>query len=244
MKASQNRVARALGVWGWLWQNVDLLMLAALAVLGLAGWLAAELVDEVLEGETQRYDEWVLRRLRTPGDTHDPIGPAWFEDVWRDLTALGGGPVLALVTAATLGYFVMCRRYRTVVLLVVITLGGLLVTLLLKDLIDRPRPEFASPASYVVTASFPSGHALTPSIIHSTLAAPAASGGSRARARVDATAWGNGRASTRTAPPSSSACASRGSMGTGAASVPAARGPGTICRCLWDWLAPATAPPL
>jgi undecaprenyl-diphosphatase len=150
---------------------VDLLMLAALAVLGVAGWVAAELVDEVLEGDAQPYDEWVLRALRSPDDITDPIGPAWFEDIWRDITALGGAPVLVLVTAATVGYFVMRRRYRSVALLLVVTLGGLLLSLLLKGLIDRPRPEFASGASHVVTASFPSGHSMLSAVVYLTLAA-------------------------------------------------------------------------
>ena len=34
-------------------------MLVALAVIVVTGWLAAELADEVLEGTTQHYDEWV-----------------------------------------------------------------------------------------------------------------------------------------------------------------------------------------
>jgi len=91
----------------WCRANTDLAMLAVMAVIVVTSWLAIELADEVLEGTTQRYDEWVLRLLRTPGDMTDPIGPAWFEDMWRDVTALGSATVLTLVTVACAGY---CHR--------------------------------------------------------------------------------------------------------------------------------------
>ncbi len=146
-------------------------MLGALAILAVAGWLSAELVDEVLEGDAQPYDEWILKQLRAPGDMTDPIGPVWVEDIWRDITALGGGPVLALVTLATGGYLLMGKRYRTAGLMFLVTIGGLVVSILLKDLFDRPRPEFASGTSHVMTASFPSGHSMLSAIVYLTLAA-------------------------------------------------------------------------
>jgi len=150
---------------------VDLVMLAALAVLVVTGWLSAELADQVMEGDAQPYDEWILSRLRTPGDMTDPIGPVWVEDIWRDITALGGVPILTLVTMAAAGYLLMRQRYRTVGLMLIVTLGGLLVSVLLKDFFDRPRPEFTSGTSYVMTTSFPSGHSMLSAIVYLTLAA-------------------------------------------------------------------------
>ncbi len=161
--------AKALDVYGWLRVNVDLFMLIALAIIVIAGWLVAELADEVLEGTTQQYDEWVLRRLRTPGDMNDPLGPEWFEDMWRDITALGSFPVLMLVTVACAGYLLMRRRYRMVALLAAATGGGLVVSLLLKNAFSRPRPEFASETTHVLTASFPSGHSMLAAIVYLTL---------------------------------------------------------------------------
>jgi undecaprenyl-diphosphatase len=144
-------------------------MLAGLAVIIITGWLVAELADEVLEGTTQQYDEWVLRRLRTPGDMSDPIGPEWLEDMWRDLTALGSVTVVTLVVLSCAGYLLMRRRYRTLVLLAAATGGGLLVSLALKSLFARPRPEFISSDSHVLTASFPSGHSMLAAIVYLTL---------------------------------------------------------------------------
>jgi undecaprenyl-diphosphatase len=160
---------KALGTYDWFRRNVDLFMLVAIAIIVIAGWLVAELADEVLEGTTQQYDEWILRKLRTPGDMADPIGPEWFEDMWRDITALGGFTVLALVTIACAGYLFMRRRYRMLALLGAATVGGLVVSLLLKNLFARPRPEFGSADAYVLTASFPSGHSMLSAVVYLTL---------------------------------------------------------------------------
>jgi undecaprenyl-diphosphatase len=161
--------AKALNVLSWLRANTDLVMLVTMAVIVVTGWLVAELADEVLEGSTQQYDEWVLRRLRTPGDMTDPIGPDWFEDMWRDITALGSFTVLALVTLGCAGYLSMRGRHRMLALLAVATSGGLIASLLLKNLFARPRPEFASAATHVITSSFPSGHSMLSAVVYLTL---------------------------------------------------------------------------
>ena len=161
--------ARTLDALNWLRANTDLVMLVTMAVIVVSGWLVAELADEVLEGTTQEYDEWVLRQLRTPGDMTDPLGPEWFEDMWRDVTALGSITVLALVTVACAGYLAMRGRYRMLALLAATTGGGLIVALLLKNLFARPRPEFGSAATYVTTASFPSGHSMLSAVVYLTL---------------------------------------------------------------------------
>jgi len=150
-------------------QNTDLIMLAGLALLLFTGWAVIELADEVLEGSTLQYDEWVLFKLRVPGDMSDPVGPEWFEDMWRDITALGSVAVLVLVSVVCAGYLLIRNRRRMFVLLVAATLGGEFISLLLKNLFGRPRPEFGSAATHVVTASFPSGHAMLSAIVYLTL---------------------------------------------------------------------------
>jgi undecaprenyl-diphosphatase len=102
-KTPGNLIIGTRGVHGWLRQNIDLLMLVVLAAMVISILLVAALADEVSEGSTQRYDEWVLRQLRVPGDATDPIGPKWFEDMWRDVTALGSVTVLGLVTMSCAG---------------------------------------------------------------------------------------------------------------------------------------------
>ncbi len=162
-------MASTRGMWRWLRQNIDLLMLAALAVIVVGSWGVAELIDEVLEGETQKYDEWVLRHLHAPGNPEDRIGPEWFEASWHDITALGSGAVLTLVTLACAGYLLMAKRYRTLLVLVVVIVGGAILAFSMKGVFARPRPESASAVAYVATASFPSGHAMLSAVVYLTL---------------------------------------------------------------------------
>ena len=107
-------------------QAVPLLALAVCAG-GLLGF--ASVVEE-LEGGGHRFDEAVLLALRQPGAPDQPIGPAWLALTMRDLTALGGIPVLGAVRAdrarATL---MLARRWRAVLLLLVSLPGGLLLNI-------------------------------------------------------------------------------------------------------------------
>ncbi|MBN1362988.1 MAG: phosphatase PAP2 family protein [Sedimentisphaerales bacterium] len=162
--------ARLRGVWKWLGQNVDLAMILALACVLVGAWVVGELADEVMEGTTQRFDEWAVQHLRSPQDPRQSIGPAWFEAMWTDLTSLGSASVLALVTLACAGYLLMSRHYRTLVVLAAVVGGGVILTFAMKAFFDRPRPEYAAHVPYVVTASFPSGHSMLSAVVYMALA--------------------------------------------------------------------------
>lgn len=133
-------------------------------------WVVAELADEVMEGTTQRFDEWVVQRLRSPQDPRRSIGPAWFEAMWQDLTALGSAAVLTLVTLGCAGYLLMRRCSRTLLVLAVVVGGGVVLTFGMKAFFDRPRPEYASGLPHIMTASFPSGHSMLSAVVYMTLA--------------------------------------------------------------------------
>jgi undecaprenyl-diphosphatase len=49
------------------------------------------------------------------------------------------------------------------------TIGGTFVSLLLKNLFDRPRPEIVPHLSHVMTSSFPSGHSMLAAVVYLTL---------------------------------------------------------------------------
>jgi len=70
-------------------------VVAALAFIALA---------IVTLGDTQTFDEWVLKLVRTADGAHLP-GPALVETFARDLTALGSFPVLLVLTLAMVGFF-------------------------------------------------------------------------------------------------------------------------------------------
>jgi len=140
----------------------------ALLILGFGLFAFIGIADEMLEGDTQRLDRWVLLALRAPGDPGDPLGPAWVEEMFRDFTALGGIGVLGLLTLISVGYLWLQGRHRIALFLLLAILGGLLLSLALKTGFDRPRPELVSHGSMVYTSSFPSGHSMLAAVVYLT----------------------------------------------------------------------------
>jgi undecaprenyl-diphosphatase len=142
-------------------------------VAAVAGglWIFFEVAEAVTQEEVRALDRAVLLAMREPSDPANPLGPRWVEEVGRDLTALGGTAVLALVSVAAALFLGMAGRPRSVVLLVVAIAGGQLLSLALKWGYGRPRPDLVPHQSYVYTASFPSGHSMMSAVVYLTLGA-------------------------------------------------------------------------
>lgn len=145
---------------------------AIVAVFIAAGLLLlfGALAEEVVEGETNRIDRAVLMAFRTPGNPADLIGPEWFEEMVRDVTALGSYAFVIIIVTAAIGYLLLVRKYGLALLLLAAEAGGMLFSSLLKELFDRPRPDLEH-AARVFTASFPSGHATLSAVTFLTLGA-------------------------------------------------------------------------
>lgn len=142
-------------------------------VLGIAGGLLAFawIAEEMAEGETHAFDRRILLACRNPQDLSDPIGPRWFEEIARDMTAIGGVAVLVLVSLSVIGFLLMLSQRRSALLVFCAVGGGLIVSTVLKHLFDRPRPDLVPHGSYVMTSSFPSGHATLSAVTYLTLGA-------------------------------------------------------------------------
>jgi undecaprenyl-diphosphatase len=141
------------------------------AVAAGAVYLFVALVDEVLEGESRAFDEWILLALRSPGDPGDPIGPWWVKTIFVDITALGGNTVVTLMTLAVLGYLVIGGKRAAALLVLVSVAGGVALSSALKIGFDRPRPDLVAHLVDVHTLSFPSGHAMVSAVAYLTLGA-------------------------------------------------------------------------
>jgi len=149
--------------------QVSLIVLVVVLV-GVAGlWAFIAVADSVREGHTQKFDDWAIRSLRRANDPATPIGPPWLAEVGRDLTALGGVAVLLLVTFSVAGYLLMAKKYHAMWLVLIATIGGLLVSSILKHAFQRDRPELVPHLSLVYTSSFPSGHSMMSAIVYLTL---------------------------------------------------------------------------
>jgi undecaprenyl-diphosphatase len=129
------------------------------------------LASEMAEGETQAFDVMILKALRSPDDLSKPIGPAWLEGSLLDLTALGGSTVLSLVVFAVVGFLALQTRYRTALFVAITASSGELVSAVMKQAFNRPRPTVVPHLRDVFTTSFPSGHAMESAIVYLTLGA-------------------------------------------------------------------------
>ncbi|WP_417580625.1 phosphatase PAP2 family protein [Pelagibacterium sp.] len=146
---------------------------AVLLAIGLAAALVfafLEIADEVSEGETHENDIAILEMFRAPGDANQMIGPFWFQESVRDITALGSFSILTLVVSIVVIYLLLTRRAGAALLVAGAVISGALLSDLLKEVFDRPRPEFSAVAGEL-SASFPSGHSMISAVTYLTLGA-------------------------------------------------------------------------
>jgi|SRR5690554_1245726 len=162
----------------------ELRLLVVLLILFALIWGFVELADEVMEGETGKFDQSLLLLMRNANDLSDPLGPAWVEEMGRDLTALGGNIVLTLVVLAVMGYMLLSGRRQIAIIVLVAGLGSQGMNTWLKTSFDRPRPDLVPHQMAVYTASFPSGHTMSAASIYLTLGALLARLESRRRVKV------------------------------------------------------------
>lgn len=149
------------------WAGVTLLVVALVVLI--ASYLLIELTDEVREGDTQRFDEWVLRALRRLDDPAVPIGPAWLREAGMDATALGSPVVLLLVVGGVAGFMWLQGKPADAAMTVAASSAGSFFAVLLKYLVGRDRPVVVPHLREVTTPSFPSAHAMLSAVVFLTL---------------------------------------------------------------------------
>ena len=157
--AASRPVARFLTRHGWV-------PLATLALAIGGAWAFLGIAGEVREGETKTFDDWLYERIAV--GLYDSVGGFWHQ-AGQDLTALGGGTVIALLTGGVVVFLLLQKQWRTAAVVAVAVVGGLLLSLGLKEFFDRPRPHVVG-RTFVMTSSFPSGHAANAAAAYLTLA--------------------------------------------------------------------------
>jgi undecaprenyl-diphosphatase len=131
------------------------------AVAGTAVFV--EIASEVREGETQAFDDAVIRWMEAQ---HTPA----LDATMIEITALGTGTVVLMIVVIAALFLTLSARKYSAILLVVAASGGLLLNGVLKLGFDRPRPSIFIPAVHAVSSSFPSGHAMSSAIVYGTVA--------------------------------------------------------------------------
>lgn len=126
--------------------------------IATALWAFFYLGAEIGEGDTGTFDRRLISLLRTSDSVGEPIGPAWFKDSMRDVTALGGFTFLVLMTIVVVLSLLFHRKRREGIIVAATAIGAQFSIEIFKLLYDRPRPGRLLPPIHAYTASFPSGH--------------------------------------------------------------------------------------
>lgn len=164
--------------------KIDAKILVTFLVIAVLAYAFTKLASEVMEGDTEAFDRYLITALRDPADTAKPIGPGWVNSALLDMTALGGVAGLTLITAIVAGYLVIAKKTAMAAFLVGSIAGGAILSTLLKQLFHRARPDVVAHLVEVNTTSFPSGHAMNSAVVYLTLGALLARAQSEHRLRV------------------------------------------------------------
>ncbi|UJW86220.1 phosphatase PAP2 family protein [Devosia sp. SL43] len=145
-------------------------LLAAIAIIGGLILAFLQIADEMVEGEMEAFDRSILMLFRDPADIDQVVGPAWVQEMVRDVTALGSFSLLGLIVLAVCSYLLLAKMREAALLVLVSVIGGTILSTLLKMSYNRPRPDLTT-MSHQFTASFPSGHAMLSAVTFLTLGA-------------------------------------------------------------------------
>jgi undecaprenyl-diphosphatase len=141
--------------------GVFLVMGAVVAIIGTLGF--AELGGHVRGGGTQAFDEGVLRWI---GAHRSPTLTA----IMTETTPLGTGTVVLMVVGVAALFLWHTEHKHSARLLLAATAGSILLNGALKLYFQRPRPQILPWDTHAVSSSFPSGHAMSATVVYGTVA--------------------------------------------------------------------------
>lgn len=130
---------------------------AAFGFLGLAIF--------VIAGRDFAFDTRLVMLFRDAADPSTPLGPAWFREMMRDVTALGSFVALGTMMVVAALTLRLCGHWRLALGLVATVASAVVASTLLKIVIGRERPDIVEHAALTFTASFPSGHAFLAAVV-------------------------------------------------------------------------------
>jgi len=157
--ALQSLIGRGTTVLGAL----GIFLVAGVVVAAIGTWGFAEIAETVLAGRTQAFDESVLRWI---GAHHTPL----LDSAMLEITALGTGTVVVMIVGIAALFLILTRHKYSGLLLLVATAGGGILGMVLKLRFDRPRPHIFTWGTQAISSSFPSGHAMSATIVYATVA--------------------------------------------------------------------------
>ncbi len=142
-----------------------------LLVFFISAFVFFQIADEIVEGETDQFDISVIEFFRTEKDLSKPTGSFWVTEFMTDITALGGGTVLGIISIFVSIFLLLQRKYDAFWLLLGATIGGTIISFFLKEIYSRERPDLIYRLVTVTSLSFPSGHSMMSAVLYLTQAA-------------------------------------------------------------------------
>jgi undecaprenyl-diphosphatase len=129
----------------------------------LSTYLFAEIAKLVRRGYTQPFDDAVLRWM----NAHQT---AWLERLMVEITMLGTWIVVLSIVCIAALFLWLTRHKYSAALLLVSTAGGIGLNNILKIGFSRPRPHIFEWGTTASSSSFPSGHAMSATVVYVTVA--------------------------------------------------------------------------
>ncbi len=152
------------------WIHSEIMVLVLLLIVAAGTVCFIRIADWVVDRDIEHFDQAVLRNLRSAQDPAVPVGPRWVADTARNITALGSVPVLVLLVFGITGFLYLLGKRHAMWFLIACVIGGVVLTVLLKDFFGRARPDVVPRLERVASASFPSGHSMMSAVVYLTLA--------------------------------------------------------------------------
>ncbi len=137
------------------------LTLAVVAMVLVTVPFSLLLFQVLLDGPITRVDGDLANRLNDMVRGNDGL-----ITVLQAISWMGRPPVLWLATGMSVAYTWRHGAHRLTVFLLATTSGGAIMSTLVKVLVDRPRPEVDHPIVTAFGKSFPSGHALSSTVVY------------------------------------------------------------------------------
>lgn len=143
--------------------GLGVFLVAGVIVAAIATWGFGEFAETVMAGQTQAFDDSVLRWMAA----HHTIT---LDSVMLEITSLGTGSVVMMIVGVASLFLALTRHRYSATLLLAATGGGGLLNLVLKHFFGRPRPHIFEWGTHALSSSFPSGHAMSATIVYGTVA--------------------------------------------------------------------------
>lgn len=144
-------------------ESVSLRLFLGLLVSVFCLWGFAALAEDVGEQAT------LVRFDRALDDALHVVTTPQTAKVY-EFISLFGSQIVLIITVMVAVYYLFKRRWVHLGVWVIAIAGGEVLNLILKSLINRPRPSYADAFVQEIYTSFPSGHAMLSVILYGMLA--------------------------------------------------------------------------